>query len=83
MKWLPPSQRGLSAITEKERAGAYELTKLYRVERAARRLVAAGDRCRWAACADLGAALLALRGELEQVDGWGARFFHLEDGNDE
>lgn len=82
-KYLPPSQRGLAKVSVREQKAAYELTKLYRVERAARRLLFIGDRCRWLSCADLSAARMRLRQALEHVDGWSERFFHVEENGDD
>lgn len=82
-KYLPPSQRGLTKVSAVEREAAYERTKLYRVERAARALLAVGDRCRWIPCVAFSAARMSLRAALEQVDGWSDRFFHIEEDGDE
>jgi hypothetical protein len=78
MKHLPPSQRHLNRVTDRERTATHEATKLYRVERAARRLIELGDRCNWAHCPALAGARLRLRHELEQVEGWSERFFLLK-----
>lgn len=83
MKWLPPSQRGLNQVSDRERKSAYELTKLYRVERRARRLLATAEKCRWIRCFELSAAVMGLREALEQVDGWSDRFFSIEGDGDE
>jgi hypothetical protein len=70
--------RGLSAVDAAEKACAYQLTKLYRVEQAARRLVQVGKRCGWSPCADLAGARLALEAALDHVAGWSDRFFNSE-----